>query len=557
MGRELWRGVVLLLILLGSSQSGWAQVVDPTVNEELYRRNQRIAEERRIQEQTQDIFLQEKGREKQDHSLPVEAVAFPIRQLELEGQQAANFPWAQKILNEYTGKKIGIEGLQLIAKRLSNAYIIHGYVTTRIQIPAQDLSTGRLRLQVIPGIIGEIRCNSEDKSKYWYTALPMKSGDILNLRDLEQGLEQLKRVPSQDATIKILPGKKTGVSDIEVIIRKEKAWRFGVFVDDAGSKATGKLQSGVSLSLDNVLGMNDLLYVSSTGDLDRKGDVRGTKGHSIYYSIPYGYWTVSLSQSYYQYHQTVQGSYSSFQYSGQSNNWECTLQRMIHRDQVSKTGLQWRIIKHEGRSFIEDLESPIMRKNTTAEEVTLFHRHNYGNSILDVQLSHRWGVPWFNAQPEIQGDGPTTRYKMWLLDATISRQIQLGKAMARYSCNLKVQHSKDSLYALDFFSMGNRYTVRGFDGEQTLAAEQGWLLRNELSVAIGKGREGYIGLDYGQVRGFSEQYLQGRTLAGVVLGMRGSQQGFSYEIFTGWPLIKPADYRTDHSVFGFQLQYQY
>ena len=39
----------------------------------------------------------------------------------------------------------------------------------------------------------------------WKNAFPIKKGDILNIRRLEQGLEQMKRVSSLDVSMKLLP----------------------------------------------------------------------------------------------------------------------------------------------------------------------------------------------------------------------------------------------------------------------------------------------------------------------------------------------------------------
>ena len=39
----------------------------------------------------------------------------------------------------------------------------------------------------------------------WKNAFPLKEGDILNIRRLEQGLEQMKRVSSSDISMKLLP----------------------------------------------------------------------------------------------------------------------------------------------------------------------------------------------------------------------------------------------------------------------------------------------------------------------------------------------------------------
>ena len=39
----------------------------------------------------------------------------------------------------------------------------------------------------------------------WKNAFPIKKGDILNIRRLEQGIEQMKRVSSSDVSMKLLP----------------------------------------------------------------------------------------------------------------------------------------------------------------------------------------------------------------------------------------------------------------------------------------------------------------------------------------------------------------
>ena len=74
----------------------------------------------------------------------------------------------------------------------------------------------------------------------------------------------------------------------------------------------------------------------------------------------------------------------------------------------------------------------------------------------------------------------------------------------------------------DYFTIGNRYAVRGFDGQMTLASEDGWSLRNDLSLNLGDlGQQLYVGLDVGRVGGQSAQFLSGRTLVGSVAGLRG------------------------------------
>lgn len=54
-------------------------------------------------------------------------------------------------------------------------------------------------------------------------------GDLLNVRDIEQSLENLKRVPTVEANIEILPSENTesiGVSDSKVSYNQALPFRF-------------------------------------------------------------------------------------------------------------------------------------------------------------------------------------------------------------------------------------------------------------------------------------------------------------------------------------------
>jgi hemolysin activation/secretion protein len=96
--------------------------------------------------------------------------------------------------------------------------------------------------------------------------------------------------------------------------------------------------------------------------------------------------------------------------------------------------------------------------------------------------------------------------------------------------------------------------VRGFDGETTLSAERGWLLRNELGAALGNsGQQAYLGLDYGEVSGPSSELLAGKALAGAVVGLRGNLKQLQYDLFLGTPLHKPDNFKTASTTVGFSL----
>ena len=87
------------------------------------------------------------------------------------------------------------------------------------------------------------------------TAIPARVGALLNLRDIEQGLENLKRAPTAEADIQIepstAPNARPGDSDLVVKYVQAKKWRVTLSLDDSGTQATGRYQAGATVSVDS------------------------------------------------------------------------------------------------------------------------------------------------------------------------------------------------------------------------------------------------------------------------------------------------------------------
>lgn len=531
-------------------------------SEEQRRRAQQEAEERLHRQQAPDVRLQPPAQvvDVETLDLPLETPCFRIDRLQLDGERLDAFAWLETPLDAYAGRCIGQQGINRIVQRASALIVARGYITTRIGVPEQDLASGTLHLVLIPGVIRAIRITDDAPERNWRSAFPARPGDLLNLRDIEQGLEQMKRLPSQEVSIDIAPGEAPGESDIVLTLQRSKPWRLALALDDAGAKATGRLQTSLSASFDNLLGLNDQFSVSVNSDADQEASRRGTRGHSLQYSLPWGYWTLSLADSVSHYLQTIQGVNQTFRSSGDSQNQEIKLQRLVYRDQSAKTTLQFRALHRYTRSYIEDAEILVQRRRSAAAEFGVAHRQYLGAAQLDLALAHRQGVPWFGGQSDAPGhsvDSPTFGYRLQTLDFTAVTPFKVGAQPLRWLATLHGQTTRDVLYAADHLGIGNRYTVRGFDGDSTLAAERGWFLRNELELPLGdSGHVAYAGIDKGQVSGPSARTLAGRQLTGAVLGLRGAGRGFNYDFFVGWAIAKPEGFNSTRPVAGFQLGYQ-
>ena len=547
-------------VLLLSVNFNLAQAAPtPGEREEQNRRARQEEQDRQLNQQKPDVFLQKEREKRRILTLPEETPSFPIQKVALTGKGIERFSWAQDIVDQYAGQKIGWQGINLIVKSLTEAFVDRGFVTTRVLIPQQNLAKGTLTLLIVPGLIQDIRLADPTMHANWKSAFPARPGQILNLRDLEQGLEQMKRVPSQDVDMKLLPGDKEGESIVLITVKQTKPWKAIVSLDDSGSKATGKLQASETFAYDNLFSSNDLFNLSYNSDADRERSNHGTRGNSLYYSAPQGYWTYTFSSSTYQYHQSVATIGNTFVFSGETTNLELKAERLVYRDQARKTTLGFSLIQSHSKSYVDDTEIEVQRRDTTATKLAVSQKQYLGKNVLDYTVAYKRGVPWFGAQDDLKGpDLPTSRYDLWMLDASLSMPVQFGRTKAQYSATLHGQYTPNRLYGCEFLSIGNRYTVRGFDGEQTLSAENGWYLQNELDFPLSPYTQMYLGLDCGQISGPSANQSAGKTIAGTVLGFRGKLDASrtQYDVFIGSPLKKPDALGVKRPVVGFQLVYQ-
>jgi len=460
------------------------------------------------------------------------------------------------------GKCLGIAGIRLLAKALQNEIIRAGYITTRVNLPQQNLSGGELKFDINAGKVGKIVLNKAGGDSINLTStLPFKAGDVLELSDLEQGSLNLKRVPGSQVNVRLVPGRGQNESDIYIQREQEKYWQVGAWLNDAGSVATGRYQGGAALYLNNITSLSDTLYVSYGHDIAPKHTLKGNSNTSIGYSIPWRYWWLDLYASHSNYRQYMTGNWSEWTLNNKNRYYSAQLNRLISRtvNQTSTVGLQ--LFDTESRYSLDGLNLASMHKRSAGWKAVLQHQRTDDNAGLTTTLSYQRKMPWFNSSHTVeQSYGLIDKQgRILTLDLAGSLNFRLSRHWLNYSPHISLQYSPDRLSSLNRFSLANRWTVRGFDGENGLQDNKGWYWRNDISWLLpDKPVQPYIGFDAGQVYGNnSQQYYSGKTVAGSVIGLRGKCLHTGFDLFAGTPLIKPQAFHTDPLTLGFSVQWKY
>ena len=465
-------------------------------------------------------------------------------------------------------KCIGQQGLNFALHTVQNELIKEGFITTQATLLSQDLTTGKLVFTIIPGKVGEIwRTEDSNPNVNPSNALTLSKGDILNLREIETSLENFRLPQSAQTNIDIIPSIKPldseshGNSDIVINQHRTHPIHWQLSIDDAGSKDIGKYQGTISASLDNPLRSNDVLSLSYTHTIDPWSNTeRPADNHSLYvnYRYPYKKSLLEITHSDYDFNQTLAGLNQDIIYSGKSTQSSVGIQRLLHRDEKSKTLAKLSGYHKNSKNYFDDQEIEVQRRRTSGWKLAVDHQRQTFLGDVNARLEYEKGTGALSAieAPESYITDAKSQPTIWSADLNLNHPFYIASSPYQYNMHWRGQYSHQTLIPQDRFSIGGRYTLKGLSDEQSLSGESGILLQQEVAKIMSLDNNitlmPYVTLDQGWVDGPSTQYLAGRYLMSTSLGARIYSQNISIDGFVGRGLQAPRSIDKDASA-GFKI----
>lgn len=416
-------------------------------------------------------------------------ICFPIKRIILEGADHLSKREKTRLIQHYKNKCMDINHINELLREVTNLYIAKGYITTRAYIPPQNLKSGTLKIVIIEGTTDKIILNENSLHDRMQlsTAFPWLTGRILNLRDLEQGLDQMNRLPSNRATLRLLPGKKVGGTDVVITNKPYGRTRFTATLDNSGSDATGRLQQRYLLEQDNLLSLNDLWLFSYNKDVyetttpDNKG-----KSYSGSLSIPLGYWTFSAGASRSEYLTFIRGLNQHFAFSGNTTTFYGSIARTLFRTQRTITTLNVTLSRKDTRSFIEDALIEPSSQKLAPLKIALEYLLRAGGGVWNFDLAYIRGLNWLGAREDkriLTLDEPKAQFNKLYAQISLYQPFDISKVPFIYRGKVVGQYSPDTLFGIERIVIGDQYTVRGFQ-DDSLQADSGAFMRNTLYYPV-------------------------------------------------------------------------
>ncbi|HVU24624.1 MAG TPA: ShlB/FhaC/HecB family hemolysin secretion/activation protein [Opitutus sp.] len=469
-----------------------------------------------------------------------------IRELVITGADHMAAKFRASLTPRYTGR-LGVEDVERLLGDITRYYILRGYATTRAYLPEQDLSTGVLRVTVVEGRIERI-----DGAGVSGNLFPTHAGDWLNLRPLEQGIDNLNRLASNNAALDLQPGSRPGDTVVVVKNQPGRRWHVSASFDNTGSEGTGRDQASATLAIDNPLGRSDSLTLNYRRAVPYRAGEKASESTTVSYSVPWGWqlFTAGGTASSYAL-LAVAPSGFALPFDGRSRSVFLRAERLLYRGQSSRLNASATLTRRSSRNYLLGSLIGVSSRDTTMLDVGLDYSTAWHGAMVSAGTGLGCGLPWFGGLDDPAGlpdYAPHARYLKLLFNAGYSRAFTLSGLRLSFSSAFNGQYSPRVLYGTDQLTVGGLYAVRGFD-QVNPAGDSGYVWRNDLSLLLAVpspfgarfgaelGLRPYAGLDQGHawssVTGLPASFVPPHgslagTAGGLALTLGRTHVDFSY-----------------------------
>ncbi|MBX3656278.1 MAG: ShlB/FhaC/HecB family hemolysin secretion/activation protein [Ramlibacter sp.] len=478
------------------------------------------------------------------------AACTDIKTLSIEGAPHLSPEVRERLGRDFSGHCVGVKEIEQILGAITLDYVQRGYITTRAYLPSQELSTGLLRIQVLEGRIERIVVEDDGaRSIRPTTAFPAGAGDLLNLRDLEQGIDQVNRLSSNNAQLDIKPGQRAGASTVVVRNRPASPLHATLSLDNQGSESTGKNQVGLTLVADGVLGLNELTSLTHRQSAPNDRESRSAVSDNLSLVVPFGYTTLSGSVSRSSYATMITApSGLRLRSNGNSGTDGLKLERVMYRNQRTRVTLSAGYTAKSTENYFAGEYLAVSSRRLSVLDLGVGVSTTMLGGVVSTELGVAKGLKLGGAQtdaPNLPDGAPHSQFTRLNYAFSYFRPMKWGGVDVSLSSQLTGQHARMALHGSEQIAIGGLYSVRGFS-RNSLSGDKGFYLRNELSSRhmLNLGGQAvalrlYGALDTGRVSSVASGAQEGQ-LTGMALGATLSWKALALDVSVAAPISFPS-----------------
>lgn len=178
-------------------------------------------------------------------------IRFALEGVIIEGSTIYPEERLQAPFQPLIGKPVTISDIWRIARELEKGYRDDGWFLTRVIVPAQTVSDGRIRLRVVEGYVEQVRIEGdvgEVATLIKETVQPVTEQRPLALSTLERALLLVNDIPGVSASGLLRPAaQQVGAAEL-VVVATRRPFDASMVIDNFGDEFTGQWEFSASLA---------------------------------------------------------------------------------------------------------------------------------------------------------------------------------------------------------------------------------------------------------------------------------------------------------------------
>lgn len=473
-----------------------------------------------------------------------------VRAIVITGNQVLTTAELQALVANLTGTEQTLSALNVAARRITAYYRERGFAVARAYLPAQDITSGAVAIDIVEGRISSQRLNNQSRlssERAQAYLSQVKVGEVIQSAQIDRGLLLLQDTPGVGASrATLLPGASVGTSELLVELDATPAYAATATLDNYGSRYTGAYRFGGSFNLASPLKIGDQL--SFTG-LTSGADLSFGR---LAYQLPLGSNGLRAGLAYLDTRYQLGSDFSALAAHGAANSASVFAAFPFVRSQlVNLSGTATVERKHLNDRV--DSTSTVTDKTVNVASLGLAGNRQDawgGGGINNFELNLALGSLSINTPSSLAIDALSAQSngQYGRLAYSASRLQRLSEATA-LSVSLTGQQASKNLDSSEKFSLGGASGVRAYpQGEAS--GDEGHRVTLELQQSLAARLQATLFYDLGQVTINKTPYgapaTNMRSLAGVGVGLNASfstvqlRSSLAWRTSGGAPVSVPA-----------------
>jgi hemolysin activation/secretion protein len=492
------RGLLIALFLIYDARGVYAQSIPLEVQREAQRiqdreiDRQNALERRLFQSQSpiKDFTPAEIDEDNPSESATCESVT----EINIKGMTRFHADQFKVVREAAVGACIYPTTLRAVERAITNAYVKRGFITSRAFAVRDTRQPNVVYVRVVEGKIASVQSQGvqtqgqKPRRAYEDDEIGFAFGDLdqhpLNLRRLEQGVDQLARLPSGTPQIDIVPAAEAGKSDIMIRRERLSAWlRPSVTLNNSGSKSTGKETIILSLDADSPFGVSDFFSGYLSQDIAH-GTRKNSTGGGLFFTVPAGRLSFSASGNIQSYRSILTSNDLQFSNEGRTFSGFFAVDSLIFRNARHKLAASLQVALFDTATRIQDirLATNSYRLATVSLRGTLQSRIGNGHVVTDIAYVR--GLSILGAKAADFGPaGPRINFDKIEAGFALQFPTKLDWLPFYYATNVRGQWSFARVLPSERFNIGGDSTVRGYRDDGA-SGDHGITARTQLTFPL-------------------------------------------------------------------------